>query len=75
MAFDSRGVVRWPTTGSGFGAGYLSLDAVEASEPEDLAAAELPFGVIDLVHVLQLLQLLVRDLLLLRAVARRFQEF
>lgn len=58
-----------------FGVGYLSLDAIEASEPEDLAAAQLPLGVIDLVHVIQLLQLLVRDLLLLRAVARRFQEF
>lgn len=56
-------------------AGYLSLDAVQASEPEDLAPAELPLGVVDLVHVFQLLQLLVRDLLLLRAVARRFQEF
>lgn len=55
--------------------GYLSLDAVEASEPEDLASAELPLGVVDLVHVLQLLQLLVWDLLLLGAVARRFEEF
>lgn len=55
--------------------GYLSLDAVEASEPEDLASAELPLGVVDLVHVIQLLQLLVRDLLLLGAVARRFEEF
>lgn len=58
-----------------FGVGYLSLDAIEASEPEDLAAAKLPFGVINLIHVFQLLQLLIRDLLLLRAVARRFQEF
>lgn len=56
-------------------AGYLSLDAVQASEPEDLAPAKLPLGVVDLVHVLQLLQLLVWDLLLLRAMARRFQEF
>lgn len=55
--------------------GYLSLDAVEASEPEDLASAELPLGVVDLVHILQLLQLLVRDLLLLGAMARRFEEF
>lgn len=55
--------------------GYLSLDAAEASEPEDLAVAELPLCVVDLVHVLQLLKLLVRDLLLLRAVACCFQEF
>lgn len=55
--------------------GYLSLDAAEASEPEDLAVAELPLCVVDLVHVLQLLQLLVRDLLLLRAVACRLEEF
>lgn len=54
---------------------YLSLDAIEASEPQDLASAELALGVVDLVHVVQLLQLLVRDLLLLRAVAGRFQEF
>lgn len=55
--------------------GYLSLDAIEASEPEDLASAKLPLGVVDLVHVLQLLQLLVGDLLFLGAVAGRFQEF
>lgn len=54
------------------GAGYLSLDAIQASEPEDLATAKLPFSVIDLIHVLQLLQLLVWDLFLLRTVARRF---
>lgn len=59
----------------GFRVGYLSLDAIQASEPEDLATAKLPFGVIDLVHVFQLLKLLVGDLLLLCAVARRFQEF
>lgn len=55
--------------------GYLSLDAAEAPEPEDLAVAELPLCVVNLVHVLQLLQLLVRDLLLLGAVARRLEEF
>lgn len=55
-----------------FRVGYLSLDAIQASEPEDLATAKLPFSVIDLIHVFQLLQLLVWDLLLLRAVARRF---
>lgn len=53
----------------------LSLDAIEASEPEDLSSAELPFGMVDLIHVLQLLQLIVRDLLFLGAVARCFQEF
>lgn len=76
MAFDSLGVgcsVGWYAGGSGDC--YLSLDAIEASEPEDLASAKLPLGVVDLVHVLQLLQLLVWDLLLLGAVARRFQEF
>lgn len=55
--------------------GYLGLDAAEASEPEDLAVAELPLCVVDLIHVLQLLQLLVRNLLLLGAVAHRLQEF
>lgn len=55
--------------------GYLSLDAAEAPEPEDLAVAELPLCVVNLVHVIQLLQLLVRDLLLLGAVARRLEEF
>lgn len=55
--------------------GYLSLDAAEAPEPEDLAMAEFPLCVVDLVHVLQLLQLLVRDLLLLGAVACRLEEF
>lgn len=53
---------------------YLSLDAIQASEPENLASAQLPLGVVDLFHVIQLLQLLVGDLLLLCAVARRFQE-
>jgi len=30
---------------------YLSLDAIEASEPEDLASAKLPFRVVDLLVV------------------------
>ena len=76
MAFDSLGV----GCGVGCYAGrfvdcYLSLDAIEASEPEDLAATELPLGVVNLIHVLQLLQLLIWDLLFLGAMARRFQEF
>lgn len=58
-----------------FGVGYLSLDAIQASEPEDLATAKLPFSMINLIHVFQLLQFLVWDLLLLRAVACRFKEF
>lgn len=76
MAFDSLGVgcgVRWHT-GRSVDC-YLSLDAIEASEPEDLASAKLPFSVVNLIHVLQLLQLLVWDLLFLGAVARSFQEF
>lgn len=52
----------------------LSLDAVQASEPEDLSSAELPLGVVDLLHVLHVLQLLVGDLLLLGAVACGLQE-
>lgn len=58
-----------------FGVGYLSLDAIQASEPEDLATAKLPFSMINLIHVFQLLQFFVWDLLLLRAVACRFKEF
>lgn len=54
---------------------YLSLDAIETSEPEDLAATKLPFSVINLIHIVQLFQLLIRDLLFLGAVPRRFQEF
>lgn len=34
---------------------YLSLDAVQPSEPEDLAAAQLHLGVVNLIHVLDLL--------------------
>lgn len=76
MAFDSLGVkcgVRW-YTGRSLDC-YLSLDAIEASEPEDLASAKLSFGMVNLIHVIQLLQLLVWDLLFLGAVAGRFQEF
>ncbi len=76
MAFDSLGVgcsVGLYTRGSVDC--YLSLDAIEASEPKDLASAKLPLSVVDLIHVLQLFQLLIRNLLLLGAVARRFQEF
>lgn len=53
---------------------YLSLDAVEATAPEHLAPPELHLSVVDLIFVLQLLQLLLGDLLLLRAVTRSFQE-
>lgn len=76
MAFDSLGVgcgVRW-YAGRSVGC-YLSLDAIEASEPEDLSSAKLPFSVVNLIHVIQLLQLLVWDLLFLGAVSRCFQEF
>lgn len=76
MAFDSLGVgcSVWWYTGRPADC-YLSLDAIEASEPEDLASAKLPLSMVDLIHVLQLLQLVVWDLLLLGAVARCFQEF
>lgn len=76
MALDSRGVrcSVGPWTQGSVDC-YLSLDAIKASEPEDLASTKLPFGMIDLIHVLQLLQLLVWDLLLLSAVARCLQEF
>jgi hypothetical protein len=53
---------------------HLGLDAVEAAAPEHLAPAELHLGVVDLVQVVHLVQLLLRDLLLLRAVASRLQE-
>lgn len=54
---------------------YLSLDAIEASEPEDLASAKLPLSVVNLIIVAKLVQFLVWDLLFLGAVACRFQEF
>lgn len=42
---------------------YLSLDAVEASEPEDLSAAQLPLSTVDLLLVLgQLLAFLLAGL-------------
>lgn len=53
---------------------YLCLDAVEASDPEHLAPPQLHLCVINLIHVLHLLQLLLRDLLLLRPVTRRLQK-
>ena len=53
---------------------YLGLDAVEAAEPEDLAAAQLTLSVVDLLHFLHSVQLLVGNLTLLRAVARRLKE-
>lgn len=33
---------------------YLSLDAIEASEPEDLASAKLPLSVVNLIIVAKL---------------------
>lgn len=43
---------------------YLGLDPIQASEPQDLAPPQLPLGVVYLLHVL--VELLLRDLLLLR---------
>lgn len=51
---------------------YLSLDAVQPSEPEDLTAAQLHLSMVDLIHVLDLLLLL--HLLLSAAVTNRGQE-
>lgn len=51
---------------------YLSLDAVQPSEPEDLTSAQLHLGVVNLIHVLDLLLLL--HLLLGAAVTNRRQE-
>ena len=53
---------------------YLSLDAVEAAAPEDLAPLQFHLSVVDLIEVLHLLQLLLGDLVPLRAVTRRLQE-
>lgn len=50
------------------------MDAVEASAPEHVAPPQLHLSVVDLILVLHLLQLVLRDLLLLRAVTRRLQE-
>lgn len=52
----------------------LRLDALEAAAPQHLAPPHLHLSVVDLVHVLHLLQLLLWDLPLLGAVARRLQE-
>lgn len=51
---------------------YLRLDAVETSEPEDLASPQLHLGVVDLVGALR--QLLLVDLLLGDAVASLLQK-
>lgn len=51
---------------------YLRLDAVQTSEPEDLASPQLHLSVVDLVGVLR--QLLLRDLLLRDAVTGLLQE-
>lgn len=57
-----------------FSRGYLSLNAVEASEPKNLPPAELSLSMIDFLHVIQLLQLLIWDFLFLRAVTGSLQE-
>lgn len=51
---------------------YLCLDAVQTSEPQDLASPQLHLGVVDLIGVLR--QLLLVDLLLRYAVAGLLQE-
>lgn len=53
---------------------YLCLDAVEATAPKHMAPPQLHLSVVDLIQVLHLLQLILRDLLLLRAVTRCLQE-
>ena len=53
---------------------YLGLDPVEAAAPQHLAPPHLHLAVVDLIHVLHLLLILLRELLLLRAVAGRLQE-
>lgn len=57
-----------------FSRGYLSLNAVQASEPEDLPPAELALSMIDFFQVLQLLQLLVWDFFLLRSMTSTLKE-
>lgn len=52
-------------------AAYLCLDPVEASEPEDLAPAQLALGVVDLLFPLG--QLLIGHLILAWPVARLLQ--
>lgn len=54
--------------------GYLSLNAVEASEPKDLPPAELSLSMVNFIHVVQLIQLLIWDFLLLCAVTSSLQE-
>lgn len=51
---------------------YLCLDAVQTSEPQDLASPQLHLGVVDLIGVLR--QLLLVDLLLCYAMAGLLQE-
>lgn len=53
---------------------YLCLDAVQASAPKHMAPPQLHLSVVNLIAVLHLLQLLLRDLLPLRAMPRRLQE-
>lgn len=53
---------------------YLLGDPVDAAAPQHLAPLQLHLSVVDLVQVLHLLQLVLGDLLLLRAVTRRLQE-
>ncbi len=51
---------------------YLCLDAVQTSEPEDLASPQLHLGMVDLISTL--CQLLLVDLLLCDAVTGLLQE-
>lgn len=53
---------------------YLRLDPVEAAAPQRLTPPQLHLSMVDLVFVLQLLQLILRDLLLLGAMTGCFQE-
>lgn len=52
---------------------YLCLDAVQTSEPQDLASPQLHLGMVNLICTLR--QLLLVDLLLCDAVACLLQEF
>lgn len=53
---------------------YLCLDAVQTTAPKHVAPPHLHLSVVNLIPVLHLLQLFLRDLLPLRAVPRRLQE-
>lgn len=53
---------------------YLCLDAVQATAPKHVAPPQLHLSVVNLIPVLHLLQLLLRDLLPLRAVPCCLQE-